>query len=137
MAFDAPSAIFDTVESPPPRRFEPPRPVPAPPAPPVAPPRPPPVPDAASVWGRCDIRPAEPYCFSYVGAGWSTEDAEAHCASAPGGAFVASACPDARRIATCTFERPGENGQSLVYAYYAPYPADLARLACPGVFSED
>lgn len=136
-AFDGPTTVFDTVESPPPRTLSPPRPVPAdPPVPPSPPDRPEPPSDAAAVWGRCDVRPAEPFCFSYVGTGWTPDEAETHCAAAPGGAFGPAACPDAQRIGTCTFERPGADGQTLVYTYYAPYPVDLARLACPGAFED-
>ncbi len=128
--FDAPTTVFDTVESPPARRLEPPPPPPAP-----AGPEPPP--DAATVWGRCDVRETEGFCFSYVGAGWTAAEAERHCRRVPSGTFGPSACADAERVATCAFERPDANGQTLVYTYYAPYAVDLARLACPGEFSAD
>lgn len=131
--FDAPSTVFDTVESPPPRSFSPPPPAPAPP-PPTPPARPAPQPDATTVWGRCDVRETEGFCFSYVGAGWTSADAERHCRQVPSGAFGPAACAEAERVATCTFERPDADGQTLVYTYYAPYAVDLARLACPGAF---
>jgi|GEM_PF-3546452 len=129
--FDAPSTVFDTVESPPPRSFTPPAPAPPPTAPPA---RPVPQPDASTVWGRCDVRETEGFCFSYVGAGWTAADVERHCAQVPSGDFGPVSCTDAERVATCTFERPDADGQTLVYTYYAPYAVDLARLACPGDF---
>lgn len=126
--FDAPAVVFDTVVfdtvEPPPAR---PPPAPAPDGPAEAPP-------ATGPSGSCDVRASEAFCFDYEGAGWSPQAARDHCARAPGAAFSAGACPEADRVGTCTFERPDAPGQTLVYAYYAPYPVDLARLACPGAF---
>lgn len=134
--FDAPSTVFDTVELPPPRELDPPPPPPRPNAPPApSPGRPTPPPDAATVWGQCDVRDSEGFCFSYVGSGWSVEEAERHCRQVPFGAFRTAACSDAERVATCSFDRPDADGQTLVYTYYAPYPEELARLACPGAFA--
>lgn len=138
--FDAPRAEFDTVEAPA-RRLQPPARRPAPPdeRPPAPPPddrpaadRPPGTSEAA---GSCDARPAEAFCFTYVGAGWTPAAARAHCGRAPGARFSSGPCPTADRVGTCFFARPGAPGEALVYEYYAPYPTDLARLACPGTFT--
>ncbi len=121
--FEAPAVVFDTIEPPPPRP-----PTPPPDDPGEAPP------PSTGPSGSCDVRASEAFCFDYEGTGWTPRLARDHCGRAPGARFGAGACPDADRIATCTFERPDAPGQTLVYAYYAPYPVDLARLACPGAF---
>lgn len=120
--FDASPVVFDTVEPPP--------------AAPPPPDEPPDATTASGVSGSCDVRASENFCFAYTGTGWTPRLARTHCGRAPGAAFAASACPSADRIATCEFERPDAPGQTLVYTYYAPYPVELARLACPGTFDE-
>ncbi len=140
--------VFDTVAPPrldppvaaPSRSAEPaPRPLaPRPPAPTARPPARaaahPPDPGLDTPTARCDVRPAEGYCFAYTGPAWTPATAAANCASAPGATFRATACPTSGRIATCTFRRPSDPDRELVYTTYAPANLDLARLACPGTF---
>ena len=121
--FDARPVEFDTIEPPPV-------------APPAPPPDEPPPPTASGVSGSCDVRATENFCFAYTGPGWTPSQARAHCGRAPAARFDGGVCPAADRIATCAFERPDAAGQTLVYTYYAPYPVELARLACPGTFEE-
>lgn len=142
--FDAAAVVFDTTEPPQQPRVliqEPitpqPRPRgPAPPPPPAPLPLPPPAPDPP-VAGSCDVRATESYCFTYTGAAWSTGTAEDHCANAPEASFRAAECPVEGRIGTCVFRRGETPSREIVYTYYAPYDLGLARLACPGRFTED
>ena len=141
--FDRAEVVFDTLEPEPARRVEIPEPAPPPrpqPTPrstpePEPPPLPPPAP-APPVAGSCDVRESESFCFAYTGATWSTEAAEANCAEAPGSTFSVRECPAEGRIATCVFRRGEAPARQIVYTYYAPYDLGLARLACPGRFTE-
>lgn len=80
------------------------------------------------------MRPAEPFCFTYTGTGWTAGEAEGHCDEAPSSSFHPGACPTAGRIGTCTFRRPSDPTREIVYTYYEPYEVGLAELACPGTF---
>lgn len=136
--FDAAPVVFDTseppevaVQIPVPERPPPPRPLPAP----VPPPAPPPAVDPGPA-GSCDVQRGEDFCFDYTGSGWTPDAAREHCAGAPASSFGAGTCPATGRIATCVFRRPSEPTRELTYTYYAPYDLGLARLACPGLFTE-
>lgn len=145
--FDAANAIFDTLEPPqrpgieipdpaPPRTRPQPRPAPTPVPDPAPPPLPPPSP-APPVAGSCDVRGTESYCFTYTGAAWSAASAEEHCDAAPDATYRGAECPAEGRIATCVFRRGEAPSREIVYTYYAPYDLGLARLACPGRFTEE
>lgn len=82
------------------------------------------------------MRSTEGFCFTYTGATWDRQAAESHCAAAPNSVFEAGECPAERRIATCVFRRGEAPARQIVYTYYEPYDIDLARIACPGRFTE-
>ncbi|MEM6326815.1 MAG: hypothetical protein AAF791_06800 [Bacteroidota bacterium] len=143
--FDAANAVFDTLEPPPrssieirepvepdPRQPPPPAPEPVPDPAPLPPPSP-----APPVAGSCDVRGTENYCFTYTGAAWSASSAEEHCAAAPDAAYEPAECPEDGRIATCVFRRGETPSREIVYTYYEPYDLALARIACPGRFTEE
>ena len=142
--FDAAEAVFDTLEP----RYRPgieipvaprPRPRPRPTPPPIPEPGPPSLPPPSPsppVAGSCDVRSTEGFCFTYTGATWDRQTAENHCAAAPNSSFQAGECPAERRIATCVFRRGEAPARQIVYTYYEPYDLDLARIACPGRFTE-
>lgn len=144
--FDAAEAIFDTLEPPPRPGIEIPEvtaPTPRPPPPrpsttplPAPEPLPPPLPPPP-VAGSCDVTATESYCFTYTGAAWSAPSAEEHCATAPDATFSLGECPTEGRIGTCVFRRGETPSREIIYTYYEPYDLGLARIACPGRFTEE
>ncbi|MEL6616226.1 MAG: hypothetical protein AAFQ43_10835, partial [Bacteroidota bacterium] len=142
--FDAAEAVFDTLEPPQRQTIEiaeapqptpPPRPTPTPVPDPIPEPLPPLAP-VAPVAGSCDVRESESYCFTYTGATWSAAAAEQNCSEAPEATFRPAECPSEGRIATCVYRRGEAPAREIVYTYYEPYDLGLARIACPGRFTE-
>lgn len=85
--------------------------------------------------GSCDIRKSLGYCMEYRGTDWTSQDAQDDCGTAPDGAFGDSPCPSTKRVGICSYLSRGTEGSRLLYVYYEPMEASVARMSCPGTFT--
>lgn len=85
--------------------------------------------------GSCDVRKSLGYCMEYRGTDWTSRDAQDDCDTAPDGAFSDAPCPSTERVGICSYLSRGTEGSRLLYVYYEPMEASVAKMSCPGTFT--